>query len=143
VHDADSVGGLHFYHTVPVFLVDDIAAATEYYRHYLGFEVNFLYGDPPTYASVSRGDVSINFSKSNPPGRRNGMANAGPGNGVDVYVVVGGVDELYAELRARDIKLVHDIASYDYGMREFVIEDLNGYRLIFGQDVDHEHEAGT
>jgi hypothetical protein len=135
MHDADSGSGLHFHHVVPVFLVDDIVAATEYYRDKLGFTVEFLYGEPPTYAAVNRNEVSINFSKSDPPGRRNGMASAGPGNGEDIYVVVGAIDELYQELRARDVKRSHEIASYDYGMREFGIEDLNGYGLIFGQEV--------
>jgi uncharacterized glyoxalase superfamily protein PhnB len=143
MHDSDSGAGLRFYHTVPVFLVDDIKAATEYYRDRLGFTIEFLYGEPPTYASVCRDDVSINFSTSNPPGRRNGMAGAGPGNGTDVYVIVGAIDELYEELKSRNIKLVHDIASYDYGMREFGIEDPNGYRLLFGQEVAPSTGAQT
>jgi uncharacterized glyoxalase superfamily protein PhnB len=141
MHDSDSGGG--FFHAVPIFLVDDVIEAADYYRDQLCFEVNFLYGEPPTYGSVSRGEVSVNFSKSVPPGRRNGMAGAGPGSGADVYVIVGGIDELYEELRAREVNIVRQIESYDYGMREFVIEDPNGYRLVFGQGVaehDHEHE---
>ena len=136
-HDhAHEYGPRHFFGVIPVFLVDDVAAASEYYRDVLGFEVDFLYEDPPTYASVSRDDAIINFSKSNPPGRRNGVAYTGPGNGTDVYIVVSDIDEVYEEMKGHGVSVLIEPDSYDYGMREFKIEDLNGYQLIFGEEAE-------
>lgn len=128
----------HFFGVVPVFLVDDVEATVTYYRDALGFEVNFLYPDAsgPTYASVSRDDAIISFSMSQPPGRRNGVANAGPGNGTDVYIVVSDIDELHEELLAHGVRVLQAPDSYDYGMREFKVEDLNGYQIIFGEETD-------
>jgi uncharacterized glyoxalase superfamily protein PhnB len=134
-HDHDH-GPRHFFGVVPVFLVDDVLATVEYYRDVLGFEVNFLYEEPPTYASVSRDDAILNFSRSNPPGRRNGVAMAGPGNGTDVYIVVSDIEELYEELVAHGVQVLIEPDSYDYGMREFKIADLNGYQIIFGEEVE-------
>jgi hypothetical protein len=57
--------------------------------------------------------MGVHFLKSNPPGRSNGMSSAGPGNGAEAYLVVGGIDELYAELKARDVRVVRDIESHD------------------------------
>ena len=134
-HD-DEVGPRHFYGALPVFLVDDVVQTVEYYRDVMGFEVDFLYGTPPTYASVSRDDAIFNFTLSNPPGRRNSVSIAGVGNGVDSYMVVGDVDEVYEELRENGANVVVPIASQEYGMREFHIEDLNGYRIAIAEETD-------
>jgi uncharacterized glyoxalase superfamily protein PhnB len=139
-HEHEDVGPRHFFGVIPVFLVDDVAQTVDFYAQVLGFEVNFLYDEPPTYASVSRDDAVINFSKSNPPGRRNGMAAAGEGNGTDVYIVVSDIDDIYAELKDK-VNVLLEPDSYDYGMREFKIEDPNGYHLLFGQEVEEEEEA--
>src|SRR6185503_4156735 len=94
-------GQTYFYGALPVFLVDDVIAAAEYYRDTFGFEVDFIYGQPAFYASVSRDDAIINFRLSVPEGRRNGMAAADAGNGVDAFILVTEVQKLYDDLIAR------------------------------------------
>jgi uncharacterized glyoxalase superfamily protein PhnB len=135
-HHHEPAGPRHFFGVVPVLLVDDVVETVEYYRDVLGFEADFLYGQPPTYASVSRNDAIINFSLSVPPGRRNGVSQAGPGNGTDLYIVVSDVDDVYQELAANGVYVLGVPADYDYGMREFKIEDMNGYQIIFGEEVE-------
>jgi uncharacterized glyoxalase superfamily protein PhnB len=127
-----------FYGVVPVFLVDDVVGTVEYYRDVLGFEPDFVYGDPPNYGSVSRGDAVFNFALSQPPGRRNSVLRAGPGSGVDAYVVVSGVDEIYEEARDRGALIRTSPASHEYGMREFKIEDTNGYIIVFAEELEIE-----
>jgi predicted enzyme related to lactoylglutathione lyase len=136
-HDHDhEIGPRHFFGVLPVFLVDDIVATVEFYRDVLGFEVDFLYGTPPAYASVSRDDAIFNFSMSDPPGRRNSVSAAGFGNGVDAYIVVSDVDDLYEELKEHGAKIVAELASHEYGMREFQIEDCNQYRIALAEETD-------
>lgn len=129
-------GSRHFYGVLPVFLVDDVVQTAQYYRDVLGFQVDFVYGEPPAYASVSRDDAIINFSRSEPPGRRNNVARAGAGNGVDALIVVGDVDELYEELRQHGATVVAEPRSQDYGMREFHIEDCNSYRIAIAAEIE-------
>jgi uncharacterized glyoxalase superfamily protein PhnB len=138
-HDHDhefEVGPRHFFGVVPVFLVDNVEDTVSHYRDVMGFEVDFLYGTPATYASVSRDDAIINFTLSEPAGRRNSVRTAGSGNGVDAYFVVADVDEVYIEFQENGANVVEPIASYDYGMREFQIEDINGYRLTIAEETD-------
>jgi len=132
----EEFGPKHFYGVVPVFLVDEIVPTVEYYRDVLGFEVDFVYGDPPTYGSVSRGGAVLQFTLSDPPGRRNSVLRAGPGNGVDAYFVVRDVDELHEELRSRGALVRQSPATHYYGMREFKIEDCNGYLMVFAEEAD-------
>lgn len=138
-HDHDhsyDVGPRHFFGVVPVFLVDNVEETVSHYRDVMGFEVDFLYGTPATYASVSRDDAILNFSLSDPPGRRNSVRMAGPGNGVDAYLVVADIDDVYIEFQENGANVVEPIASYDYGMREFQVEDMNGYRLTIAEETD-------
>jgi uncharacterized glyoxalase superfamily protein PhnB len=128
-------GERRFYGVVPVFLVDDVLATVSYYRDVLGFEIDFVYGEPPTYGSVSRDDAVLNFRKSDPPGRRNGVIRAGPGNGIDAYVVVSGVDSLCDEYRANGALVITSPLPQDYGMKEFKLEDTNGYILVFAEEM--------
>jgi uncharacterized glyoxalase superfamily protein PhnB len=135
-HDHQHAGERHFFGVIPVFLVDDVLETVEYYRDILGFEVDFVYGEPAVYGSVSRDDAIINFTMSSPPGRRNGVSSAGVGNGVDAYIVVSDVDDVCEELKQHGARVVVEPESHDYGMREFQIEDLNSYRLILAEEID-------
>ncbi len=124
------------YGVVPVFLVDEVVATVEYYRDKLGFTIDYVYGDPPNYGSVSRGGAVLHFTKSDPPGRRNGVRRAGPGNGVDAFFVVPEVDALHVQFAENGAIVITGPASHEYGMREFKIEDTNGYILVFAAEID-------
>src|SRR4029078_13153500 len=39
---------------VPILFVRHVAAAAEFYLEKLGFQIDFLHGEPPFYGSVSR-----------------------------------------------------------------------------------------
>jgi uncharacterized glyoxalase superfamily protein PhnB len=141
VESEESVPERHFFGVVPVFLVDDVVATAEHYRDALGFEIDFVYGEEPMYSRVTRGDAVLDFSLSRPPGRRNSVTAAGPGGGVDALVVVNDVDGLYQELIARGAKITRDLASHEYGMREFHTEDINGYVIVFTQEIEGGEEG--
>lgn len=44
------------------------------------------------------------------------------------------MDALWAQLREK-AAVVYPIESFDYGMREFAIRDVDGYVLQFGQET--------
>jgi uncharacterized glyoxalase superfamily protein PhnB len=124
-------GPRHFGAAAPVLLAPDVKEAAEYYRDRFGFEINFLWGEPPEYATIAKDRVLIHFAASPEPLRPNGKVS-------DIYVFVSEIDEVCEELRDRGATVVIDLATWPYGMREFVVEDLNGYRICFGEGVDEE-----
>jgi len=134
--EGEGHGRKQFYGMVPVFLVDDMLATVEYWRDVFGFEVDFVYGDPPSYGSVSRGDAVLNFTLSQPPGRRNSVLRSGPGTGVDAYIIVTDVDDVFEEVRDKGALIRTSPASHDYGMREFKVEDTNGYIVVFAEEIE-------
>ena len=45
----------------------------------------------------------------------------------------GDIDEYYQELKKRGVKIAVDIKDELFGVRDFTVEDLNGYKLTFNQ----------
>ena len=46
---------------VPILFVCNVEAAAAFYAEKLGFSVDFLHGNPPFYASVSRGGACLHL----------------------------------------------------------------------------------
>ena len=121
----------------PIFTVPDVAATVEYYRDRLGFDVVFMsspegVGD---YAAVSLGGHDIHF--------REGTAPEAPGIDGGVYIEVRDVDRFYAEVKTRgaledgfprsfDEIREHPPEDKDYGLRDTILVDPNGYIVCAG-----------
>jgi uncharacterized glyoxalase superfamily protein PhnB len=43
------------------------------------------------------------------------------------------IDKYYNELKDKGVKIVVDIKDEPYGIRDFGIEDIDGYKLTFNQ----------
>jgi uncharacterized glyoxalase superfamily protein PhnB len=122
-----------FSHAAPILAVDNAVETATYYKDKLGFTIEFLYGDPPYFAIVSRDDaVSIHLSE-----REDTSTKIPPSS---VYIFVDDVDAVYAEYKAKGLKIFAAPEDQDYGMREFELSDLNGHFLIFGQALAVEAE---
>ena len=138
-HEHDHFHGpKHFHGVVPVFLVDDVEAAAQYYRDILGFEVDFGWGDDASYGRVVRDDAIIDFVRAEPVGSRNSIASSGAARGSDALIVVSDVEEVYVELQERGATVIERLAPREYGMLDCMIEDPNGYRLTIGGALDDD-----
>jgi len=119
------------YSLIPVLPVPDVRASAEFYRDRLGFAVQFLFGEPPTYGAVSLGEWSvagavIHFVKNDAP----------PAAGLTLFVHAGpGIDGLCERYRAAGVTIVDEPATRPWGIRDFTVADGNGYRLRFGTPV--------
>jgi RimJ/RimL family protein N-acetyltransferase/uncharacterized glyoxalase superfamily protein PhnB len=120
------------YSLVPVLAVPDVRAAAEYYRDKLGFRINLLFGEPPSYGVVT-------FSEWSATGARIGFSVAdtpGGGGNTALYLNVGpDLKELYESYRAAGVTVIEKPVTRIWGIREFTIADCNGYILTFGTPV--------
>lgn len=110
----------------PVFPVEDIQASVDFYHNKLGFDIDFVMGEPPTHGSVTRCKVGIQFTKVTQPYN----AKEYPGW---MYFFVSNINMLFKEYKNKQISITRDLKDHGHGMREFEIEDPNGFRLRFGQ----------
>ncbi len=114
-----------FSHAAPIFAVPNVQKAAEYYRDKLGFSIEFLWEEPPTYGVLRRGEgVSIHLSLNGEEKRRSAL-----------YVFVYDVDTLHEELQDNEVTIVLPIDDRDYRMRDFEIEDPWGNRITFGKGI--------
>jgi uncharacterized glyoxalase superfamily protein PhnB len=129
---ADNVANRPHWGIAPYFIVNDVVASANFYRDKLGFHYDRFWGEPPCFCMVKRNGIVIMLSQ---------IANSGgpkPNakfDAWDAYIWVDDADGLYAEFKAKGIKIHRDLCDQEYGCRDFEVEDCNGYRLCFGQDI--------
>lgn len=112
---------------VPMIHVPDVRATVDWYRD-IGFEVSETYGDGDdglSCAILSYGTSSVMFNA----GGRRGTERR---REVDLYIYVADVDTMFHRLEAR-ANLIEGPHETFYGMREFIIRDVNGFSITFAQ----------
>ena len=115
---------MNTYTAAPVFQVADVASALTYYTQVLGFEEDFNTGD---YAGVKLGKIAVHLSK-----HREGGEYAKPVGGGIAYVFCDEVDGYFAMIKGKGARVKYPPQDTPYGMREFMIADLDGHHLAFG-----------
>jgi uncharacterized glyoxalase superfamily protein PhnB len=112
---------------VPMIHVPDVRATADWYQG-IGFTVTNTYGndrDGLSFAILSFGRSEVMFNQGGHPSKRDRRE-------VDLYVYSDNVDDLYQSLKDR-VEIVDGLHDTFYGMREFIIRDLNRFWITFGQ----------
>lgn len=110
--------------------VRDVMESAEFYRDKLGFRIDFVYGNPPNHAAVSRSDwtgdnVTIRLDAV-PSNRELNFS----GN---IYIFTdSGLKRLHRLYRDSGVEIVSRPQTQPWGMLEFAIRDCNGYVIMFG-----------
>lgn len=104
----------------PIFDVVNLKASLAYYRDVLGFKIDWEWGEPADFASVSRGSATLFIGEG---------AHAGGGG---LWVFTKQVDKLYVELRKRNARIKMPPTNMPWGNREMHVLDLDGNLLRFG-----------
>jgi uncharacterized glyoxalase superfamily protein PhnB len=123
----------------PILGVRNVRQAAEYYRDVLGFTLDPEDGvfqpsanEPGgVYAIVKRAGVWIHFQIR----RETTQSRTRQAFERDIYLYVTDLDEVNADLQRRGAIIVQPPRAAPYGIREMVVEDLNGYRVAFGEIV--------
>jgi hypothetical protein len=120
----------------PYFIVDDVIASANYYRDKLGFSYDRIWGEPPAFCMVKRRGIVIMLSQFEPAIDPNPNRLRDPHNlAWDAYIWTEDADALRDEFGAKGVTIARDICNQEYEMRDFDIEDCNGYRLCFGHYI--------
>lgn len=109
-----------------VLAVLDLERSARYYRDVLGFEVREV-GDPGWRFFV-RDDCFIMAGEcpdALPPEQLGDHS-------YFAYLVVDGIDQLYAELTAKGVTLIKPLRNEPWNMREFGVRTIDGHRIMFG-----------
>ena len=126
----EDLGTKHQFHGIqPVLPVENVAASAAYFQDVLGFDVDFLAGDPPTHGRVMKGDrtygdpVYIHLTAAPPEGVR--------ASGEIRIHVRHDIDGLYETYQALGVATVEEPRSHSWGLREFAVREPNGHVIRF------------
>lgn len=124
----------------PIFEVPNLDRAVVYYTEKLEFTADFVARHPglPGYAGLRRDGVVVHLMERearDPAEVRSGF-----------HALVDDVDALYAAFQAADAFAPdfprhldaireHGPADKEYGQRDIIFVDPNGYILVFGSDL--------
>jgi len=117
----------------PTLAIRDMKETIEFYKNSLGFKMELVFpdADNPEYADLSKDGMCLMFI----PAENAGIGSEEKlGVGVNLYMQIDGdIDEYYDELKKRGVKIAVEIKDEPYGIRDFTVEDINGYKLTFNQ----------
>ena len=115
----------------PLLVVGDVEQSVAYYRDALGFTVGGTFGTPPVFALLDRGDVTILVRRG-----RAAVRDPAPGaeSATGAWIGVEDVRALHEELVARGARVLSPPTPRSAsGHVEMVVEDPDGYQLIFAE----------
>ena len=108
--------------------VPDVSATVDWYMS-IGFKVIRQNEDNGeiNWAKLSFGNSELMLNAGGKPGTDNRRE-------VDLYITTDNVDDVYQRLKDR-VQVVENLYDAFYGMREFVVRDINGFWVTFGQPL--------
>jgi len=112
--------------------VRDLDASTRFFSTRLGFAVDFVYGEPPFYAQVSRDNVRLALRFVDVPifvadvREREELLSAS--------ITIASADEikqLFAAYQAADVPFHHELRDEPWGAKTFIVKDPDGNLILF------------
>ena len=119
----------------PLIAVRNMKDTIEFYTRSLGFKIGMVFpdADNPEYVDLSKDGIVLMFIHAENMGI---SSDEKLGVGVDFYMNIdGNIDEYYNELKDRNVNVAVEIKDEPFGIRDFTIEDVDGYRLTFNQTL--------
>lgn len=120
---------------VPMIHVPDVKATLDWYTS-IGFKVigrNEEDGEI-NWAALSFGNSELMLDAGGKPSTDHRRE-------VDLYIRIDNVDDLYQRLKDR-VQVVEGLHDTFYGMREFIVRDVNRFWITFGQPVEPARTKG-
>jgi catechol 2,3-dioxygenase-like lactoylglutathione lyase family enzyme len=99
----------------PVLFVRDVVTSAAFFAEKLGFTIDFLYGEPPFYGSVSRGEACLHLRFVRQPN--------------------------FVELAAREVSLI--LASIEVSDVQTLFHEFKSRGVAFAQTPTHHEWGGT
>ncbi len=111
-----------------MIFVADVSASAEFFRAKLGFDVDFLHGEPPFYASVSR-DGAVLHLRFAPRVFVPGVSEHE--SLLAALIEVDNIKALYGEFLDACVEMVSRLTTEPWGATGFTIGDPDGNRIGF------------
>lgn len=116
---------------VPILFVRDVETAAAFYEERLGFQIEFLHGNPPFYGSVSRDIARLHLRFVHQTNFADLAARED--DIVLALIEVGNAKALFQEYASRDVDFAQKLVRQPWGGLEFHVRDPEGNVISFVQ----------
>ncbi len=117
----------------PQLFVTDMEVSREFYTQKLGFEVAFLYGEPPFYGQVYRDEAKLNLRLLAEPAVDRGLrAREGL---LSASITLEDAEPLFAEFEAAGVEFHQTLKTEPWGARTFIVADPDGNLILFAGEA--------
>lgn len=113
----------------PILFVRDVTASAGFFRDSLGFTVDFMYGSPPFYGSVSRDGVCLHLRYVDRPNFTDLAAREE--SLILATIEVSSVQSLFDEFKGRGVTFRQPVIKQPWGGTDFHIADPDGNVVSF------------
>jgi catechol 2,3-dioxygenase-like lactoylglutathione lyase family enzyme len=116
--------------------VTDIQASCDFYADKLGFTVDFIYGDPPFYAQVTRDNARLSLRHVDEPVFAGDVRERE--HLLSASIAVASADEikqLFLSYQALNVPFHQTLKQEPWGATTFVVVDPDGNLLLFAGPV--------
>jgi uncharacterized glyoxalase superfamily protein PhnB len=128
---AQAMSNAQLLRCAPYFPVADVATTAGHYREVFGFNVEYIAGEPPQFAIVTRDGLALMLRHVDDPQKI--TPNERQGGTWDAFFWVRSARMLCDELRANGAEIVYGPVVQEYGITEFAARDRDGHVLGFGE----------
>lgn len=113
------------------YLVDDVAAAVDFYTTHLGFTV--LTNFPPAFADVQRGNLRLLLSgpKSSAGQPMTDGEKPGPGGWNRIHLITSDLDAEIARLRGEGVTFRNEVVSGPGGSQVLLVDPSGNFVELF------------
>jgi len=114
----------------PQLFVSNIQAACDFYSQKLGFDIAFIYGEPPFYAQVARGAARLNLRRVELPAFHPKLRQREK-DILSATITLDDVKTLFLEYKAKDVPFHQPLRLEPWGARTFIVRDPDENLIAF------------
>ena len=119
-----------FIRSGPHLPVKDLRQTLDFYRDSLGFHDEWTFGDKD--GGIRRDDMRLLFAEDSEfVSDINNNDHRLP-----LMWFVDNIEEIFSEIKGRNIEIADDLKAHPYGLREFAFTDINGYYIRVAEGID-------
>lgn len=121
----------------PNLMVEDVLSSIDYYQKFFNFDVlmKFPEDEKPVWALLQNSNVTIMLQQKDSLAEEyRHLAKRPLGGSLSLFIKITDLDNFYKKIKS-DVKIIKGIHTTPYNMKEFAVEDPDGYLLVLAQDL--------
>ena len=117
--------------------VRDLKASTDFFTTKLGFAIDFIYGDPPFYAQVSRDNARLALRHMDEPVFAGHIREREDLLSASITLArADEINELYRTYQEADVSIAQPLRTESWQAQTFIIKDPDGNLILFAGPAD-------